>query len=392
MLRRRISNNVTRAMLGVAALAGCGTKNEFVPPPPPQVTVARPVTREVADALEFTGWTEATDAVDLRCRVNGYLEQVLFEDGAMVDKGQMLFVIEQAPFEAALAASRAELAKAEASLQLEQSEYDRTVPLVRRGATTEADLDVAAAELATAKANVAAAEAALKQAELNLSYTEVRSPIKGRIGRRLVDPGNLVQAEQTLLGRVESYDPIYAYFSVSESDLLRYVSLTVDGGGSLQSMEQDPPKLYLGLANEEGFPREGRFDFSERSIDRETGTAMQRGVFENDNWTLVPGLFVRIKAPVGSPRSRLLVEERAVSADQRGDYLLVVGDKNIVEYRPVKLGIVTNGLRVIEDGVEADDLIVVNGLQRARPGAPVAPTLEGEQPVAATAEVASATK
>jgi RND family efflux transporter MFP subunit len=379
---------VAAVMLAVATFAGCAPKNEFVPPPPPQVTVAKPVTREVADALEFTGWTEATDAVDLRCRVNGYLEQILFEDGAMVDKGQVLFVIEQAPFEAALAAAQAEVAKAEASLQLEQSEYDRTVPLVQRGATTEADLDVAAAELATAKANLAAAQAALKQAELNLSYTEVRSPIKGRIGRRLVDPGNLVQAEQTLLARVEGYDPIYAYFSVSESDLLRYLALTFDGGGSFESMEKDPPKLYLGLANEEGFPREGRFDFSERSLDRQTGTALQRGVFQNDNWTLVPGLFVRIKAPVGSPRPRLLVEERAVSADQRGDYLLVVGDKNIVEYRPVKLGIVTNGLRVVEDGVGPDDLIVVNGLQRARPGAPVAPTLEGQPPAEATAEVA----
>lgn len=391
MRRGWISIKLAAVMLA-AAVSGCGPKNEFVPPPPPQVTVAKPVTREVADALEFTGWTEATEAVDLRCRVNGYLEKVLFDDGAMVDKGQLLFVIEQAPFQAALAAAQAEVAKAEASLQLEQSEYDRTLPLVRRGATTQADLDVAAAELATAKANVAAAQAALKQAELNLSYTEVRSPINGRIGRRLVDPGNLVQAEQTLLGRVESYDPIYAYFSVSESDLLRYVSLTFDGGGSLQALEQDPPKLYLGLSNEQDFPREGRFDFSERSLDRQTGTALQRGVFENDNWTLVPGLFVRIKAPVGSPRPRLLVEERAVSADQRGDYLLVVGDKNIVEYRPVKLGIVTDGLRVVEDGVGPDDLIVVNGLQRARPGAPVAPALEGQLPAEATAEVEVAKK
>jgi RND family efflux transporter MFP subunit len=317
---------------------------------------------------------------------------VLFDDGAMVEKGQVLFVIERAPFETALAAAQAEQEKAEAARQLAQSDYDRTVPLIPRGAKTQADLDVAAAELATAKANVAAAEAAVKQARLNLDYTEIRSPISGRLGRHVVDAGNLVQSEQTLLGRVESYDPIYAYFSVSESDLLEYVSLTVESGGSLQAMEKDPPKLYLGLANEEGYPREGHFDFSERSIDRQTGTAMQRGVFANKDWTLVPGLFVRIKAPVGSPRPRLLVQERAVGADQRGDYLLVVNDKKIVEYRPVKLGSVSEGMRVVEEGVGPDDLVVVNGLQRARPGAPVDASLEGEQPAAATAKVETAAK
>jgi RND family efflux transporter MFP subunit len=364
---------------------GCAKPNQFQAPPPPEVTVATPVEREVAEALEFTGWTEATDSVDLRSRVNGYLEQVPFEDGAMVEKGQLLFVIEQEPFEAALAASEAEVAKAEAALQLEQSEYNRIVPLVQRGASTEADLDVAAAELATAKANVAAAEAALRQAQLNLSYTEIRSPVKGRIGRRLVDPGNIVQAEQTLLGRVESYSPIYVYFSISESDLLKYVSLTVDNGGSLETIEADPPKLYLGLSNEEGYPREGRFDFSERTLDRQTGTAMLRGVFENDQWTLIPGLFVRIKAPVGSARPRMLVQERAVGVDQRGEYLLVVDGENKIERRPVKLGMVVDGMRIVDDGLEMKDRVVVNGLQRAREGAVVVPKLDGEPAAAATA-------
>jgi multidrug efflux pump subunit AcrA (membrane-fusion protein) len=155
-------------------------------------------------------------------------------------------------------------------------------------------------------------------------------------------------------------------------------------------MEEKPPELFLGLADDEGYPREGRFDFSERTIDRETGTAMQRGVFENDDWTLVPGLFVRIKAPVGKPRPRLLVQERAVSADQRGDYLLVVGKDNVVEHRPVKLGMTTAGMRVVEDGVGPDDLVVVNGLQRARPGATVNPQLEGAQPQGEAAAVAAA--
>ncbi len=380
------------AATGLVLVAGCAPQNQFVPPPPPVVTVAKPVQREVAEALEFTGWTEATAAVALRSRVNGYLHSVDFEDGAMVNEGDLLFVIERAPFEASLAAAQAEVEKAEAALQLAHSEYNRTEPLVARKAITQADLDVASAQLATAKANLGAANAAVRQAELSLNYTEIRAPITGRIGRHLVDVGNLVQSEQTLLAEIESYNPIYAYFSVSESDLLRYIRGTVEDGGSLQTMEDNPPELFLGLADEEGYPRQGRFDFSERTIDRQTGTALQRGVFKNDTWTLVPGLFVRIKAPVGKPHPRLLVEERAVSADQRGDYLLVVGDKNIVEYRPVKLGLVTDGLRIVEDGVGPDDLIVVNGLQRARPGAAVDPQFEGQQPPPAGAAAVAATE
>lgn len=391
MLRKMKTKRALLRVALFACYAGCAPKNQFVAPPPPEVTVAKPIEREVADALTFTGWTQATAAVDLRTRVNGYLEKVFFDDGAMVEKDQLLFVLEQAPFKTALAAADAELLKARAALQLAESEYNRTVPLVERQAKTQADLDVASAELATAQANVTAAEAAVQKAKLDLSYTEIRSPIKGRIGRHLVDVGNLVQSEQTSLANVESYDPIYAYFSVGESDLLRYVGLTVESGGSLTSMEKDPPKLFLGLANEEGFPREGRFDFSERSIDTKTGTALQRGVFANKEWTLVPGLFVRIKAPVGSSRPRLLVEERAVGADQRGDYLLVVNDKNIVEYRPVKLGMTNEGMRVVESGVGPNDWIVVNGLQRARPGAPVNPKREGEQQPAASVAVAAPT-
>jgi RND family efflux transporter MFP subunit len=399
--QRRASDSMTRwnfktrtaALVGMllAALAGCGPKNQFVAPPDPQVTVAQPVEREVADSITFPGWTQATETVDLRSRVNGYLEKVEFKDGAIVEKGDLLFVIEQEPFETALAAADAEVQKAQAALQLGQSEYARTEQLVQRQASTQAELDIAAAQLATAKANLAAAEASVRRAKLDLRYTEVRAPIGGQIGMHLVDVGNLVQAEQTLLAKIESFDPIYAYFSVSESDLLKFMKIQRENGHDLKYLEEHPPALFLGLADEEGFSREGHFDFSERSIDRQTGTAMRRGVFKNTDRQLIPGMFVRIQAPLGEPRPRLMVEERAVSADQRGDYLLVVKDDNKVEYRPVKLGQTKDGLRVVEEGVAPDDWIVVNGLQRARPGAAVNPQRAGEAPAEATAATGVAT-
>jgi RND family efflux transporter MFP subunit len=360
--------------LAAVLLAGCQPQNEFKPPAPPQVTVARPVERPVEESLEFSGWTQATQSVDLRSRVNGYLKEAPYKEGSSVNKGDLLFVIEQEPFITAKDAAEAELAKADAAMELARSEYQRTSTLVQqRQAMTQADLDIKAAQLATAKANVSAAKAALERAELDLSYTEIRAPISGIVGRRLVDPGNLVQAEQTSLAKINNIDPIYAYFSVSESDLLKFIAVSKESGQQGDEAERNPPALYLGLANEPDFPRKGVFDFSERTLDRETGTALRRGVFPNADHALLPGMFVRVRAPLGSPQPKLLVEERAVASDQRGDYLLVVNDKKLVEYRPVKLGAAEQGMRVVESGVSPADWVVVNGLQRARPGAPVDP-------------------
>lgn len=351
----------------VCIVSGCGQTNEYKSPPPPTVTVEKPIEREIKRELEFTGTTRAIEAVDVRARVNGYLQEIKFEDGANVRAGDVLFIIESAPFEAVLDSAKASLQKAQASLALAEAELARTEPLVKRGALSEDELDIKKADVATAKADVAASNAAIRQAELNVGYTQVKSPLTGRVSRHLVDVGNLVMAESTLLTRVEAFDPIHAYFSVSESDVMEFIRLAQVG------IANNSFKLYLGLASEKGFPHEGRLDFAELGVDPQTGTQLRRGQFPNPNGLLVPGLFARLRLPVGDPEPQILVPDRAVATDQRGNYLLVVNGENIVEYRPVQLGALVDQMRVIKDGITLNDQIVVNGIQRARPGAPVNP-------------------
>ena len=366
--------------LTAVAIVGCAKPNEYVQPPPPAVTVAQPVEREVVHQLEFTGTTRATEAVDVRARVNGYLQKIDFIDGADVQAGDVLFVIEPAPFEAALDASKAALQKADATLALAKADLARTEPLVQRGASTEQELDVKKADVATAKADVASAKAALVQAELNLSYTQVKSPISGRVSRHMVDIGNLVQAEQTMLTRVEAFDPIHAYFAISESDVLELMASTP--GTSAASLKENPPTIYIGLTGENGYPHEGKLDFAEAGIDPQSGTQMRRGIFANVDKSLVPGMFVRVRLPVGSPAPGLMVPDRAVAMDQSGEYVLVVNDKDTVERRSVKLGLRVANMRVVNEGVQAGDWVVINGLQRARPGTPVKPERTTELPEA----------
>jgi RND family efflux transporter MFP subunit len=370
-----------------AAVVGCAKPNEYVQPPPPAVTVAKPVEREIVHQLEFTGSTRATEAVDVRARVNGYLQKIEFEDGADVKAGDVLFVIEPEPFEAALDSAKAALQKAQATLALANADLARTEPLVKRGASTEQELDVKRADVATAKADVASAKAALRRADLDVSYTQVKSPISGRVSRHLVDIGNLVQAETTVLTRVEAFDPIHAYFAISESDVLELMASNPGTGAA--SLKENPPELYMGLSGEEGFPHKGRLDFAEVGIDPQSGTQMRRGIFPNSDKSLVPGMFVRLRLPVGNPSPGLMVPDRAIATDQRGEYVLVVNDKDTIEYRPVKLGMRVVDMRVVNEGVTADDWIVVNGLQRARPGAPVKPERTEEIPEAKQLDAAN---
>lgn len=366
---------ITNAMviLALVSAASCRKPNEFQAPPPPEVSVAYPVEKAVTDTIEFVGTLEPTQVVNMRARVNGYLEEILFKDGSDVQAGQELFLIEQAPYQSTLDAAKAAHQRAVATQALAQSQYRRMEPLLNSNVVTQEELDVQAAQVAVSQADVEAAAAAVRKAELDLGYTKVTAPIAGRVGRHMVDVGNLVRAEETELAIVRVIDPIYAIFDVSEDDLLRFMAMRRND--ELPDPDADPPVLRLGLANEDGFPHEGRLDYREMIVTSQTGTARRRAIFPNPGWQLIPGMQVRIQAMIGDPQPKLLVEERAIGSDLRGDYLYVVNDENKVEYRPVKLGIHVDLMRVVERGIAATDRVIVNGLQRARPGIEVAPQL-----------------
>lgn len=378
--------------LTLVVLPACTPRNQYAPPPPPEVTVNHPVEREVAEYLEFTGTMRAVDTVEIRARVNGYLKEIKFADGADVEKDQLLFIIEQEPFQVALESAQANLQKAVARRTLADAELKRTEPLVARGALPQQELDLKRADLEIAKADVVAANAAIDQAKLNLTYTEVRAPISGRVSQHMVDIGNLVRAETTLMTRIETYSPIHAYFSVSEKDMLR---LPVDNSlltSASQASDDNPAhQVFLGLPDSDGYPFQGTLDFAQLGVDPATGTQMRRASFPNEDCQLTPGMFVRIRVNIGQAKPKLLIDERAVATDQQGEYLLIVKDDNVVERRDVRLGMRNQGMRVVESGVTLEDWIVVNGVQRARPGGHVTPK-EKEAPAEDTVQHATSDK
>jgi len=362
-------------LLAGGLLLGCQQKAEYVAPPPPTVTVSRPVEQAITDYAEFTGTTEAVESVEIRARVEGYLESVHFKDSARVKEGDLLFVIDPKPFQARLDRAEADLLLSKADLQLARTTLQRKEGALRDNAVSEVDVLGARAQRDKAKANVEAAHAAVVTARLNLSYTSIHAPISGRIDRHLVDVGNLVGAgDRTLLTTIVRDDPIYAYFSVSERDLLRYQHY------EQRHRQEDTPtngngktRVALGLSDESGYPHEGHVDHVDNRVDASTGTIQVRGVFSNPDRLLLPGLFVRIKATLGKKQRRLLVPERALGTDQQGRFLLLVNDQNVVEQRPVTIGAKVEGMRIVESGVSRTDRLIVNGLQRARPGGVVNP-------------------
>lgn len=382
MFPRQIRVSYLAGCLAILALAGCGETNTYAPPPAPKVTVASPLVQEVTDYLEFTGTTEASEWAEARARVSGVLQSMHFVPGTDVRKGDLLFVIEPAEYEADLQAAEAELAAARAQYDRANTEYLRAEKLYKQKAGAEAEVVKWRVEREVASAEILRAQARVDRAQLNLGYTQVKAPIDGRVGRDMVEIGNLVgEGEATVLTDVTDFDPMYVYFNLNERDLLRVLEMyraEMNEQGVAEKKVSDKEleiPLFLGLANEEGYPHEGLYEFGESSVDPDTGTLQLRGIFDNPGAApvLLPGLFARIRMPLGTRPDMPLVSERAVSADQGGAYLMVVNSENVVERRNVKTGQLIDGLLVIEEGLQPGDRVIVKGLQRARPGLPVNP-------------------
>ncbi len=389
MLGRKLGRGLTWAfLLGLPTLLlACEDQNTYIAPPAPKVTVARPLVQDVTEYLEFTGTTVAYARVDVPARVPGVLQSLHFEPGTPVNEGDLLFTIDPVEYEAQVKAAEAELARAEARKTETAKTLERAETLIKRGNISQAKVDEAQADFLSAKAEILVRQANLTQARINLGYTQVKAPISGRVGRDLVDVGNLVgQGEATNLTDITTFDPMYVYFEVNERDLLRYIAKSREKAQGESQAEETPDEsragrrqpvpLEIGLASEEGYPHPGLTDFAESQVDPDTGTIRVRGIVKNPGRqpAFVPGLFVRVRLPFETRPDMPLVTERAVGFDQSGQYVLVVNSDNVVEKRNVTLGPIVDGMRVITDGIEDSDMVVVNGLQRAREGAEVEPS------------------
>ncbi len=354
-------------------MAGCHRGPKMAPTAPTIVQVANPVEREVTDHVDLTGTTAAVDSVEVRARVGGYLMKVDFPEGTIVQKGQVLFEIDPRPYQAQVDYAQGQVAGAEATLLRARADNARNRATAMRspGSVSQQDLDQYQAAEDKAIADLAVARATLESNQLNLDFTKVTSPIDGRTSRYLVTIGNLIVQDNTLLTTVVSVNPIYAYVDVDEHTVLHVRQLIREG--KAQSARESALPVSLGLADEKGFPHHGTINFVDNQVNVKTGTLRIRGVFDNKDEALSPGFFVRVRVPIGLPHKAILVSDRAIDTDQGQKIVYVVNDKNEVVYRPVKLGAMHDGLRVVEEGLKTDERVIVNGLQRVRPGMTVDP-------------------
>jgi RND family efflux transporter MFP subunit len=364
----------------LVGMAGCdSSKATLAEPPSPEVIVSRPTTQTVQDFAEYTGRTAAVENVELRAQVSGYLQEIPFEAGADVEQGQVLFQIDPRPFQAALDAATAEIARWDAVLKKNETELVRRQELRQKNIIPQEDLDQAAAEVAVSKAEKAKTEASVEKAKLDLAYTRITAPVAGRVGRPLLTVGNLVVpggGPNAVLTTLVTLDPIYVYFDIDERTVLDYKQRVRE-----QGMPDDQGKVKdlklpveVGLANETGFPHHGILEYVDNQVSTTTGTLQARAVFDNPDRSLVVGLFTRVRVPIGEPYQAVLVPETAIVTDQDRKVVLVVGEQNVVEQRVVTLGRrQPDGARVIKSGLTGDETIIVEGLLRARPMRPVTP-------------------
>jgi multidrug efflux system membrane fusion protein len=367
-----------RALGGFVLLFATGlgllSCNRQAPPPesqPPPVTIAKPIQKEIVEWDYFTGRTEAVESVNITPRVSGYIDNITFRAGEVVNKGDLLFVIDPRPYRAVLDQAHAQQRDAEADQQLQEANYARQDKLRQTGVIAKEDFDTALSNKNRAAARVLEAQASVESAQLNLTFTQITAPISGRISREQVTVGNLVQADTTLLTNIVSVHPIYAYFNVDERAVLNYEKQVREG--KLADARSGSVPVYLQLENENGFPHQGSIDFINNQFNASTGTLQVRGLFPNANAVLIPGAFVRIRV-AGTPlHPAILVSDRAVGTDQGQKFVLVVGKDNVVAIKTVELGPEAEGLRVVRSGLTGDEQIIINGIVNARPGSKVSP-------------------
>lgn len=367
-----------RSLLLLTALLPALGCNRSPPPAPvlPEIATAQVISKRIKDWDEYTGRFQAVDSVEIRPRASGYIDEVKFREGQLVKRGDVLFVIDQRPYQADYDRARAGLELARSQFELAKLEAARAQKLKDSGAISREELESRVSQLNQQQANVSAAKAALDSASLMLSFTKVVAPIDGRVSRAEVTRGNLVTGGNqggTLLTTVVSVDPIYVYFEGDENAYLRYQQMARDGARSSSREAHNP--VRVGLADESDFPHEGQMDFVDNQLDVRTGTIRARAVLSNKDGRFTPGLFARVQLLGSAEYDAVLIDDRAIGTDQSQRFVLVVGPEDKLQYRPVQLGRNIDGLRVIRGGLNAGEQIVVSGLQRVRPGMQIKPAL-----------------
>lgn len=365
-------------LLAVGLLAGCGESNTYVAPPAPKVTVASPQKKPVTRYLETTGNVAAVDTADLVARVSGFVEAIKYEDGAAVKKGQVLFVIEQKPYELKVQQAKAAQDNAKAALISAQASYQRQADLVPSGSASKAALDSALGTRDSAQASLDQATASTRLAENDLAYTQVSAPFDGIVTARKVSVGAFVSGTGNPLASIVSTDPVYVNFSIGERETIRVRAMIAERGLTPADLKKVP--VEVSLQTETGFPHKGTLDYAAPTVDPSTGTLAGRGLFANPGRVLLPGLFVRVRIPLGPPKEELLVPDTALGTDQAGRYLLIVNKDNVVEQRRVELGPLDGTMQVVDKGIAEGDRIIVNGMLRAVPGQKVDPQTASAPP------------
>ena len=364
----------TPVMLALAALlSACGDSNTYVAPPPPKVTVAAPAKQPVTHYLEATGSTAAVNSADLVARVSGFVEKVPAKDGEEARKGDVLFVIEPEPYKLKVEQSQASVVSAQATLKKSESDYQRQVELAQSGSASKSTLENSLAARDNARATLEQSQASLKLAQNDLSYTSVTAPFDGLVTARKVSVGSYVSSSgtPTVLASVVQTDPIYVNFTISERDVIAIREMVRQRGLTPEQLRQVP--VEVGLQTDTGYPIKGHLDYAAPTVDASTGTLTARGIFDNPQRVMLPGMFVHVRVPLSAPQEALTVPETALGTDQAGRYLLVVNKDNVVEQRPVEIGAREGEMRVVTKGVSAEDRVIIAGLQRAVPGQKVDP-------------------